>query len=186
MNLIFILGPPAVGKMTVGRALSQQTGLPLFHNHMSLELVNQFFAWSTPPFRRLDKLIRFGIFEEVAQSDLPGLIFTMVCAFNDPRDEAYLEEIVALFDENESRVHYVELEASLEARLQRNRGEDRIAAKPSKRDVEASEKRLLNNEGNLRMNSQLGDFEGKQLLKIDNTHLTPEEVAARIREFVGL
>jgi shikimate kinase len=39
MNFILITGPQAVGKMTVGQELEKITGLKLFHNHMSIELV---------------------------------------------------------------------------------------------------------------------------------------------------
>ena len=186
MHLIIIIGPPAVGKMTVGRALSQLTGIPLFHNHMSLELVNQFFDFGTPPFWRLDKLIRFGIFKEVAQSDLPGLIFTLVCDFDDPRDEAYLDEICDIFRAEGANICLAELSAALEERLIRNRGADRIAAKPSKQDVQASEKRLLHHEQAHRMNSLPGDYEGKELFKVDNTHLSPEDAARRIQVHFGL
>ena len=38
-TLVIICGPPAVGKMTVGLELSALTGIPLFHNHMSIETV---------------------------------------------------------------------------------------------------------------------------------------------------
>jgi hypothetical protein len=31
-TLVFIVGPPAVGKMTVGMEVSALTGIPLFHN----------------------------------------------------------------------------------------------------------------------------------------------------------
>ena len=47
MKLVILFGPGAVGKMTVGKALAEITELKLFHNHMSLELANQFFPWST-------------------------------------------------------------------------------------------------------------------------------------------
>ena len=43
MNFIIIYGPAAVGKMTVGKELSKLTGYKLFHNHMSIEFVLQFF-----------------------------------------------------------------------------------------------------------------------------------------------
>jgi len=76
MKLIIIFGPPAVGKMTVGKELSKITNLKLFHNHMSLELVNNFYDFGTPDFRRLSREIRFSIFRSVAASDLEGLIFT--------------------------------------------------------------------------------------------------------------
>ena len=33
MKVVFIVGSAAVGKMTVGQALMERTGLRLFHNH---------------------------------------------------------------------------------------------------------------------------------------------------------
>ena len=53
MTLVVLFGPPAVGKMTVGLELQQLTGLRLFHNHMTVDLVLQFFPFGEPPFRRL-------------------------------------------------------------------------------------------------------------------------------------
>lgn len=44
MKLVIILGPHAVGKMTVGQELAAITGLKLFHNHMTIELVRNFFS----------------------------------------------------------------------------------------------------------------------------------------------
>jgi shikimate kinase len=38
MSFLLLVGPPAVGKMTVGQALAQKLGYPLFHNHLSIEL----------------------------------------------------------------------------------------------------------------------------------------------------
>jgi hypothetical protein len=89
--LVFIVGPPAVGKMTVGHALAERSGLRLFHNHHTIDLVLRFFEYGTPPFQRLVGEFRRRIFEEVAASDLPGLIFTYVWAFDDPRDAAAVE-----------------------------------------------------------------------------------------------
>ena len=88
--LVMLVGPPAVGKMTVGHALAARTGLRLFHNHQTIDLVLRFFPFGTPPFQRLNGEFRRRIFEEVAASDLPGLIFTFVWAFDDPRDHAAL------------------------------------------------------------------------------------------------
>ena len=53
MNLIILFGPPAVGKMTVGQELSRLTGYPLLHNHMTIDLVTEFFDFGTPQFGRL-------------------------------------------------------------------------------------------------------------------------------------
>ena len=59
MKFILICGGAATGKMTIGQSLAEKTGFKLFYNHMSLELVNAFFDFGTPSFRRLDDLIRF-------------------------------------------------------------------------------------------------------------------------------
>lgn len=181
MKLVIIIGPPAVGKMTVGKALEKITDLKLFHNHMSIELVLHFFPFDSPSFSKLVNDIRFGVFREVAQSDLEGLIFTLVWDFDCPEDEEFVDEIIAVFRAQNAQICLVELQADLEERLQRNRHEDRLAAKPSKKDVECSEKVLLYHEKEYRMNSQEGEFSDKRLLRMDNTHLEAEVVAQRIK-----
>lgn len=180
MNLVIICGPPASGKMTVGQELQQLSGYKLFHNHMSLELVNQFFDFGTPNFRNLDKKIRFDIFEEIANSDIDGLIFTIVWAFNEKEDEAYIDEIIDVFQARNPKVCLVELVCDVAERLTRNRHENRLKHKPSKRDVEASDKRLLFHDKKYRMNSQEGDLSNKSIFKIENTDLSAKEVAERI------
>lgn len=188
MKLVFIVGPPAVGKMTIGQELKKITDLNLFFNHMSLELINQFFDFGTPPFRRLDKLIRFEIFKEIAKSDSPGLIFTLVWAFNEKEDEEYVDEIIDIFQkENKTfEVHFVELKADLSERLRRNKTENRLLHKASKRDVEASDKRLLHHEKEWRTNTFEGEFAERKIFKIDNTHLEPDEVAQKIKNHFRL
>lgn len=180
MKFILICGPPATGKMTVGQELQKLTGYKLFHNHMSLELVNQFFDFGTPNFKNLDKLIRFGIFEEVANSDIEGLIFTLVWAFDMKEDEEYVDEIIRVFDKRNPTICIAELECDLEERLKRNRHENRLKNKPTKRDVEASEKRLLYHDKKYRMNTLEGELPSKSIFKIKNTHLTAKETAEKI------
>jgi len=140
--LLFVVGPPAVGKMSVGQAIAERTGLRLFHNHISIEVALRYFDYGTPAFRRLNDEIRRRIIEEVAASDLPGLVFTYVWAFDVPEDQAVVDEYARPFRERGSRVLFAELEASQDERLKRNECVSRLAEKPSKRDVEAS-RRLI-------------------------------------------
>src|SRR5207237_608154 len=128
--------PPAVGKMAVGHEISKRTGLKLFHNHHAIDLALRFFPFGTPPFHRLVRDFRRRIFEEVAVSDLRGLIFTYVWAFDHASDDAAVEEFAAIFQSCGGRVYYVELECELAERLRRNETEFRLAEKPSKRDLE--------------------------------------------------
>jgi len=67
LKLVFIVGPQAVGKMTVGQELSKVTDLKLFHNHMTFDLVSTFFDYGTVAGKRLVGLFRKEIFEEVSK-----------------------------------------------------------------------------------------------------------------------
>lgn len=82
MKLMLIFGPQAVGKMTVGEEVAARTGMKLFHNHMTIELVSHFFSYGTETGKRLVHAFREQIFDAVAQSDLEGLIFTYLWAFD--------------------------------------------------------------------------------------------------------
>ena len=66
MRLLLILGPPAVGKMTVGRAVANRSDFRLFHNHHSIEMLLDVFDYGTPPFRTLNAEVRRRVVEEAA------------------------------------------------------------------------------------------------------------------------
>lgn len=70
--LVYIVGPPAVGKMTVSHHTAVRTGLKLLHNHHTIELVLPLFEFGTPSFNRLVREFRLRILEEVAASELTG------------------------------------------------------------------------------------------------------------------
>ena len=184
--LLFIVGPPAVGKMSVGQAIAERTGLRLMHNHVSIELALRYFDYGTPAFRRIDGEIRRLVIGEVAASDLPGLVFTFVWAFNLPEEQAFIDEFARPFRERGARVLFVELEASQAERLKRNECASRLLEKPSKRDLEASRRRLLEDDAHYQLNSG-GKFDKRpDYLRINNTFLTPGEVAERVIDHFGL
>ena len=180
--LVIIFGPPAVGKMTIGHALAQRTGLRLFHNHLTIELVLRFFEYGTPAFTRLNAEFRKRIFEEVAASSLPGLIFTFVWAFDDDSDARYVEQVSAIFGARGATTFLVELEASQSERLSRNETAFRLSEKASKRDIELSRERLLKLDTEHRLNSTTELLGRSNYLRIDNTVLSADEVADRIIE----
>lgn len=79
MKLVFLIGDAAVGKMTVGQELMKQTGLRLFHNHMTIEPVLEIFGdFNGQAINRLREVI----FEEFAKTDAYGMIFTYLWAFD--------------------------------------------------------------------------------------------------------
>ena len=179
MQFIVIFGPPAVGKMAVGREIEAATGLRLFHNHMAIEPVLKFFPFGSPSFGRLVDGFRKRLFEEVAGSDLAGLIFTFVWNLDDPNDSNFLDSACQLFEQRGHRVAFVELKAGLAERLLRNRMADRLDAKPSKRNVQASEQNLLDLERK-RLNTDGAIPLGYPHILIDNTMLSARTVADQV------
>ena len=109
MKLAILIGPHAVGKMTVGQHLSELSGYKLFHNHLSIELVSQFFSYSTPKGRGLVNDIRQLFFDALAQSDAAGYILTFVWAFELSGEREYLEGIAKLFEDQGNEVYWIEL-----------------------------------------------------------------------------
>ena len=99
-TLVIILGPHAVGKMTVGQELAKITDLRLFHNHMSIEPALKLFDHSEKEWGILNQSIRRTVFELFAKGDLPGLIFTYMCDFDMNSEFDYLTEIIELFRSN--------------------------------------------------------------------------------------
>jgi hypothetical protein len=185
-TFVMVVGPPAVGKMTVGHALAERTGFRLFHNHHTIDLVVRFFPFGSQPFKRLSGEFRRRIFEEVAASDLPGLIFTYVWAFDHESDAATVERYAAPFRARGGRVVFVELEATQGERLNRNETEFRLAEKPFKRDLAQSRQQLLDLDAKYQLNSR-GEFDDRpDYLRIDNTTLAATTVAEQIIAHFGL
>lgn len=75
MEIIFVFGPAAAGKLTVGRELAKLTGLPLFHNHLVVDAVGAVFPFGSEPFVRLRESFWLQTFTEAARSGR-SLIFT--------------------------------------------------------------------------------------------------------------
>lgn len=185
-TLVFLIGPAAVGKMSVGVELAARTGLRLFHNHQTIDLVLPYFAFASPPFNRLVHEFRRRIFEEVAASDLPGLIFTYVWAFDQPADDRQVEEYTSIFRARGGDVFYVELQAPQDVRLERNTTPFRLERKPFKRDLDASRRNLVGMDARYQLDSG-GRFAGHaDWLRIDNTQISPAEAAQMVIAKFGL
>lgn len=183
MKLVIIIGNSAVGKMTVGQELMKLTGLRLFHNHMAIEPVIEIFGTYNG---KVVAQMREMIFREFAASDQYGMIFTFMWAFDRQEDWDYIDHVRDIFEGNGAAVYYVELVAPQEVRLARNVTENRLQNKASKRDIELSTKRLLNDDKRYRCESYDGEVTFENYMKIDNSELPPDVVARMIQERFAL
>lgn len=182
MKLVLLVGNGAVGKMTVGQELMKQTGLRLFHNHMTIEPVLEIFgSFHTEAILQMREVI----FREFAKSDLYGMIHTVMWAFDSPEDWKYIGHVVEIFREQGADIYCVELVASQEIRLRRNETANRLAHKPSKRDLNASRERVIAMDRQYRFESRPGEIPFENYMRIDNSCLAPDTVAGMIRERFG-
>ena len=124
--------------------------------------------------------------EEVAKSDLDGMIFTLMWAFERQEDWDWVQRIKDIYDKENGEFYVVELQTTLEERLKRNKTENRLKNKPTKRDLEFSEKDLLKSVEKHRLNSYEGEVKYENYLKIDNTNISAENTAKIIKEKFGL
>ena len=128
MRLLVIFGPPAVGKMTVGREIARRSDFRLFHNHTLIEPLLEVFDYGTPPFNRLLREWRVQVVEEAAMSGT-DLLFTFVWDLEEQAEADELTRYIQPYVEKSADVAFVELSASLDTRLRRNRTELRLAEK---------------------------------------------------------
>jgi AAA domain len=173
MILIFIHGAPAVGKLTVARELARLTGFPLFHNHLTVDLVGSLFAFGTAPFISLREQIWLAAFAEAARNEL-SLIFT----FNPERtvNEDFIQKTIEVIQAAGGRVVFVELtctDKKLEERLEQ----------PSRKEfgklASLEQYRSLKEEGAFEFPRLPGE------LSIDTTNQSPAAAAKIISEHVA-
>ena len=179
MKFLLLFGDGAVGKMTVGQELTKITEFKLFHNHMSIEPVLEIFGTYQV---NVVRDFRKSVFENFAKTDNFGLIFTYIWAFDAQSDWDYIKEVTDIFEKQGAEIFYVELVADQKTRLERNKTENRLNHKPSKRNIEFSNSLIINDNNNHRMVSHDGELNFKNYIKIDNTNLSASEVAKIIKE----
>ncbi len=122
MKLIFIHGPAASGKHTIGKLLSDELGIPLFHNHLVVDVARCLFEFGEPGFVKIRENMWQSCFREAAKAR-KSFIFT----FNPERTVALelIENLVGLYEAEGGKVLYIELLCSDQEVLRRIGNESR-------------------------------------------------------------
>jgi hypothetical protein len=174
MKLLFLYGRPAVGKLTVARALAQRTGGRLFHNHLTVNLALSVYDFGTPGFVELRERIWMAVFRRALADKLPLLIFTFNPENTVP--QGFIDGLFAEMKAGGAEVIPVELTAS-EAKIEERLGSDSRRREGKVMDA-ALYKRLR----------QRGVFETPVIpaprLSLDTGSLSPAEAAERITALV--
>lgn len=184
-NLIVVCGPQAVGKMTVAESIRDKLKYNLMINHDSIEVSDKIFGFATPAQKEFNSIFREKAFEIAIKHNI-DLIFTHVCAFEMQVEKDYLTALANQFTSNGGNFYFVELSADISVRLQRNETPHRMERKPSKKDIAWSKANLLRYAENHRLNSKADEVWFENHIKIDNSNLSPDEVADIIIDKFGL
>jgi hypothetical protein len=175
MDLVNIYGPAGVGKFTVASLLAKSTGYKLFHNHVSIDCIKPVFSFSDAAFWELVGRIRDDVIDVAAREDV-SLIFTQV--YEHPGDLEHTQRRFESVERHGGRVCSVQLRCEM-PELERRVVAPHRAVMGKTSTVE-----------DLRQDFALHDLDtpipGHESLCIDNTHLSPEDVADLIVKHYGL
>ena len=170
MQLIFIYGDPATGKLTVARELAKLTGFKVFHNHLTVDLAATLFEHGSEDYFDYVRSLRLEAFERAAKADI-SLIFTFwYSSISQPSVETYQH----IIESNGGEVLFVRLHCRPEILERRVVSESRQNWKIS--SVTALRAALENT----------ADVIPGTQLEIDNSDLEPELVALEILEKLEL
>ena len=168
MDLIFIYGQPAVGKLTIAKELEKRTGYTLFHNHLSVDLVKTFFEWGTPEYTELNRKIMLSAFDAAAKSgQVSNLIFTY--CYRPKKNPIFIKKIIRIIEKNRGKVHFFYINCDHSELLRRVKSPERKkykkinTIKVLKRDMH-----------------HWGEISFVENIKIDNTNLSPKKVVRLI------
>ncbi|MDH3492657.1 MAG: AAA family ATPase [Acidobacteriota bacterium] len=117
MFVVFLYGRPATGKYTIGKLVAKKLDIPLFHNHLTVDLVGSLFEFGTPEFVEMREKIWLDAFKVASQSG-QSLVFT----FNPENtvEQNTIDEMRFAIEGSGGRLIFVELtcdESEIEDRL---------------------------------------------------------------------
>ena len=116
MDVLFLHGPAAAGKHTIGTLLSTLVDMPLFHNHLVVDAVSALFDFGTEPFIQLREEMWLSAFKIAADASR-SFIFT----FNPEStvEPELINRLESVVQQRGGRVLYVALTCSDETVLAR-------------------------------------------------------------------
>ena len=170
--LVFLYGPPAVGKLTVARAIAERWDVRVLHNHVTFDAVAEVLPFGAPTFwETLDK-IRLDLVAAAAREGI-DVVYTFVFA---PGDERHVDDVVNAYHSAGGSVLFVQLVAPPDER--RRRVSDASRAVHNKiRDVATLDDVL-------REHDVYALIPGRDSMVIDVAEVSSQEAASRVIDHV--
>jgi len=113
--LVYLYGPPAVGKLTIAEHLVPLTGYRLFHNHLTVNALRSVFEFGSRPFTDVLHRLRFDVFTTAMEAGI-SVIFTNNSAWGGPdartRFQAFADRCANEVHKAGGRTLFVQLTAA--------------------------------------------------------------------------
>jgi hypothetical protein len=176
VRVVYLYGPPGVGKLTVARELVARTGFRLLHNHLTVNLVSTLFPYGTADFTRLLRQFRLVMMEEAAHANIDLVVTNVNTGSADQR--AFIRSLIEVVAAGGGTTAFVQLACQRDVWLTRIASESRQAeSKPTDPDLIM---RLFENK------DPFARLPFEPLLTLDTTQLLPADAAAQIVEHYEL
>ena len=124
MKLLFLHGAPAVGKLTVAKALCRIMPGRLMDNHAAIDLALTVFEFGAPGFWELVHDVRYSALDAAAEHGVPLLVTTFCYA--EPEDREQFGQIEEIVHRHGAKLLPVFLHCSREEALRRVGHPDRV------------------------------------------------------------
>lgn len=170
MKLIYIYGPPAVGKLTVARQLAEMTGFKLFHNHLTSDYVSSLFPERNEMSNKLKCEIAYKMFEAAAKNNL-NLVFTMA---HEKVHDSFVRKIIKIIEKYHGKILFVQLFCAKEKLYQR-------VTKKSRKQF--GKTKTVKGVKDFLKRNKLEAIPYKKSLILDNTFLSPRKCAEKIKKY---
>ncbi len=170
-RLIFLYGPPGVGKLTVAKEISKLLEFKIFHNHLSGDIAYLFGPFGTPNWKESSYFIREYVFTNAVKRDT-DLIFTY--CYEKDADDKYINHLIDIY--GEKNIYFVQLKAEINTVYERSESSNR---KKYNKIVEREKIKDLLSKVNL-----TSTISFVKSLIIDTTNLSASETAKQIADYV--
>lgn len=171
-----IYGPPGVGKLTVAKELSKLTGHKIFHNHLTIDLLESVLDRSNKRFWELLDAYRLQLIELAAEEKVDGMIVTSVNIKG--KDDKFIKDILKIMEKHSGSTHFIRLNCEL-PKLKERLKEPSRKQHNKLMDIDIFNEFVSKNE----VFSPIAFVES---LEINNTNITAEETAIMIKKHYKL
>jgi shikimate kinase len=172
VQVVFLYGPPGVGKLTVGKRLAAVTGYKLVHNHLVVDLAASLFPHESDEYFRLLRQVRQDVFAAAAAARADVICTGVYRATLD--QQASIQTMLAPAYAAGASVLFVQLACDRDQWLTRLRSADRG---PQRKITDPAVALAL-----LERFDLFATIPFTPHLSIDTTALSPDQVATEIAD----